>query len=178
MTNVSQQGPKVASSHQFSKRTRKKAAERGAELVEFAMVLIPMISLVFLSVDVAWAIYAKAALQEAVREGVRYGVTGQTVNTSTCLDQSVRDVVIQYSFGILNTANQTDISIAYYAPTNTGTALPTGQAGNTAGGNILQVSVSGVSLKLLAPFFVSTAPMTLSTSASDVIEGNPNPPCE
>ena len=175
---MSQQSPAVPPKHHLSIKSRKRRGERGAELVEFAMVLIPMISLIFLAVDGAWAIYAKAALQEAVREAVRYGVISQntTVNgTTTCSsvateNSAITQVAIAYSGGVLNTSNQSAISIAYYSPSNPGVPLTTNQL---TPGNILQVSVTGVSLNLLAPFFVSKLPMSLSASSADVLEGSP-----
>ena len=51
--------------------------------------LIPLLGVLFLIMNVAWVIFAQATLQHAVREGVRYAVTGQTL-TGMCLDQSVR----------------------------------------------------------------------------------------
>ncbi len=172
---MSEQNPRVPLAHQLSSRSRKRRAQSGAELVEFAMVLIPMLSLVFLAVDSAWAIYAKASLQEAVREGVRYGVISQGTTSNgvtTCVsvateNTSINNVVIAYSGGILKSSS--NITIAYYSPSAPGTPLTTGQL---TPGNILQVSVSGASLNLLAPFFVSKLPMSLSASAADVLEGS------
>lgn len=139
------------------------------------MVLVPMLSLIFLAVDSAWAIYAKASLQEAVREGVRYGVISQATTNNgvtTCVsvateNAAIDNVVIAYSGGILNSSN--NISINYYSPTAPGTPLTTGQL---SPGNILQVSVSGTSLNLIAPFFISRLPLSISASAADVLEGS------
>lgn len=175
---MSEQSSAAPVGRQLRSGSRRTRGERGAELVEFAMVLIPMLSLVFLAVDAAWAIYAKASLQEAVREGVRYGVvtrSSTTNNLTTCTGLSaentaITSVVLAYSGGILNSSNQSDVSIAYYSPSNPGVPLTTNQL---TPGNILQVSVSGVSLRLLAPFFVSSSLMSLSASAADVLEGSP-----
>lgn len=183
---MSEQSPQLPLAPQFSRitsqktreRPRTKRAERGTELVEFAMVLVPMISLLFLSVDAAWAIYARASLQEAVREGVRYGVITQssTVNgVTTCTgltaeNSAITQIVVAYSGGVLNSSNQSDISIGYYSPSSPGTPLTTGQL---TPGNIIQVSVTGVSVNLIAPFFVTKLPMSLSASAADVLEGSP-----
>ena len=98
--------------HQANARLRRGVRERGGQIVEFNLVLIPMLSLMFLAVNTAWAFFAKATLQEAVREGVRSGVTGTPLGTP-CLDASIKQVVTQYSFGFLNSTNQSAISIAY-----------------------------------------------------------------
>ncbi len=167
-----------ALAHKFNRGSRQGGGERGAEIVEFGLVLIPMLALMFLAVNTAWAFFARATLQEAVREGVRFGVIG-TPFQGSCLDASIKQVVAQYSMGFLNSSNQSVISIAYYSPTNTGTNLA-GQAGATAGGNILQVNVSGLTLNSLAPLGGSASPLSLSASATDVLESSPNniPPCE
>ena len=145
------------------------------------MVLVPMLSLVFLAVDAAWAIYAKASLQEAVREGVRYGVISQNstsngVTTCTGLsaeESSIRTAVVTYSGGVLTAAevgsNPNLIQINYTSPSG----APATPGTELTPGNVLQVSVSGASLNLLAPFFVSKLPMTLSATAADVLEGSP-----
>ncbi len=150
-------------------KVSRRAGERGAEMVECSLVLVPMLALVLLAADVAWAVFAKATLQEAVREGVRYGVTG---GTGTGLDASIRQTVTTYSFGFITAANQSDILIAYYAPGDTTTNLA-GTSGATAGGNILQVSINGLTLKALGAVGWSATPLNLSASAADVMESLP-----
>lgn len=179
---MSQPNLEVPLGRELRRPSRRRRAERGAEMVEFAMVLIPMMSLVFLAVDAAWAIYAKASLQEAVREGVRYGVVTRSTTTggvTTCTgltaeNTAITQTVVSYSGGVLSglTPAQiaSDVVITYYSPSSPGTPLTTGQL---TPGNILQISVSGVPLKLLAPFFVSSSAMTLSAVAADVLEGSP-----
>src|SRR5664280_1848169 len=50
---------------------------RGVELIEFTLVLLPLMGFIFLLVDLGWAIYKNATMQFAVREGCRYAVTNQ-----------------------------------------------------------------------------------------------------
>ena len=45
---------------------------RGVELIEFTLVLLPLLGFIFLVLDLGWAIYKRATLQFAVREGCRY----------------------------------------------------------------------------------------------------------
>ncbi len=160
----------------LDRRPRKSRSERGSELVEFALVLLPLFALVFLSFDTAWVIFIRAALQEAVREGVRFGITGQSMS-GACLDASIQQVVKTYSFGFVKSPGQ--VSIAYYSPFNPGTNLA-GTPGATAGGNILQVSINGVSVRSVAPLWRSATPLNLSATAVDVMETSPSnfPPCE
>ena len=53
--------------------------QQGGELVEFSLIMIPMFGVLFLIIDLSWMLFARATLQYAVREGVRYAVTGQTM---------------------------------------------------------------------------------------------------
>ena len=73
---------------------------KGAELVEFSLVMIPLFGILFLVIDLSWMLFARATLQYAVREGVRYAVTGQTMS-GMGQDASIRSVVQQSSMGIL-----------------------------------------------------------------------------
>ena len=51
------------------------ADERGSEVVEFGLVLLPLMAFVFLIIDVAWLCFAQESLQYAVETGVRAAVT-------------------------------------------------------------------------------------------------------
>ena len=55
-------------------RRRRSRAERcrGAEVLEFTFVFLPMMAMIILLIDVAWAVFVKATLEYAVRaESVR-----------------------------------------------------------------------------------------------------------
>ena len=54
------------------KRARKRD-ERGAAAVEFALVIVPFLLLVFGSIDLGWAINQDVLVNNAAREGVREG---------------------------------------------------------------------------------------------------------
>jgi uncharacterized membrane protein len=147
--------------------------ERGSALVEFALVLLPLLALMLLIMDVGWVVFAQASLQEGVREGVRFGVTGQVLSGCSGLDCSITKMVETYSFGFVQSSN---VSIHYYSP-STLTDV-TGQSGATAGGNIVQVTVSNVSVKTLGAIFRNPTPLLLAATASDVMEAQPIIPPE
>ena len=149
---------------------RRRSGERGASLVEFGLLIIPLLAFVLLIMDVGWAVFAEVCLQEAAREGVRWGITGQLYSGCSGLDCSIQKVVQQFSFGFVQSSN---ISIHYYSPSTLTNV--TGQAGATAGGNILQITISGVTLKSLGPLMRSTTPLSLGATASDVMEALPIP---
>jgi Flp pilus assembly protein TadG len=49
--------------------------QRGAEILEFALVLAPFLALFTLLMDFSWAIFSKSSIQRAFRVAVDQGVT-------------------------------------------------------------------------------------------------------
>lgn len=136
------------------------------------MAFLPLIALLLLSVDVAWSIFARAALQNAVREGVRFAVTGQVLPGNTCLGSSIRQVVAQNSFGFVPLSQSGSlVSVSYYSPADLSAIAG---AGGPAGGNVVQVMVTGVSVKSFGPVWRDISPIPLTAIASDVMESSPN----
>jgi len=127
---------------------------------------------VFLLMDTAWVLFARATLQHAAREGVRFGVTGQVQAPATCLGASVRQVVVANAFGFVPSSSAASmVTVTYYNPNTL--AVVTG-TGATAGGNVIQVSISGLAIRSFAPVWRSGSPISLAATASDVLEGPPN----
>jgi Flp pilus assembly protein TadG len=147
-------------------------SELGSATVEFGLVLLPLMAFVFLLMDTAWLIFARSTLQHAAREGVRFGVTGQILAPASCLGDSIRQVVVTNAFGFVPASQSASmVTITYYNPSTL--AVETG-SGSTAGGNVIQVSISGLGIPALAPVWHSASPITLGASASDVLESPPN----
>lgn len=140
--------------------------------MEFALILLPLLAFTFLLMDASWLIFARATLQHAAREGVRFGVTGQIVSPASCLGDSIRQVVVANAFGFVPPSTAASmVAITYYNPDTL--AVQTGN-GSTAGGNVIQVSISGLNVSSLLPLWHSTNPITLGAAASDVLESPPN----
>jgi Flp pilus assembly protein TadG len=140
----------------------------GAELVEFSLVMIPMFGILFLTIDLAWMLFARATLQYAVREGVRYAVTGQTMS-GMGQDSSIRAVVQQNSMGILaGSSGASKITIAYFDPNANLAATP-----SNAGGNVVQVAAAAVNVFPMAPLFHTGSPLSMTAVSSDVVESSP-----
>jgi len=163
---------------------------RGNECIEFTLVLLPLFSLTAVLLDTSWAIFAKSALQRAVRIGVRQGVTltaGQMAQHA-CLTDTVKSVVQQNSLGILNGTNGLSMIQVHYLqppPTNS-TAAATDVSGSSSGnqpGNIMVVSVNNYSLIPIFPRLFSwkqaadVSPLVINVSSADLIEPSRNPPC-
>jgi Flp pilus assembly protein TadG len=148
------------------------SSELGSATVEFGLVLLPLMAFVFLLMDTAWLIFARATLQHAAREGVRFGVTGRVVAPASCLGDSIRQVVVTNAFGFVpGSQSASMVTITYYNPSTL--AVVTG-SGSTAGGNVIQVSIANLNIPTLAPVWRSASPITLGASASDVLESPPN----
>jgi Flp pilus assembly protein TadG len=139
--------------------------------------MLPFLALVFMTMDAGWAIFVKATLQHAVREGVRYGVTGQTcssipavsgcgASTSGSQGSSIEAVTVSQSMGLLSASQ---VSVQYLDPVSLAPTSPP----NNAGGNIVQVSVTGYVIAPLAPLLRSGTGIPVNVTAADVIEGSP-----
>src|ERR1039458_10179142 len=65
-------------SNQKNRSGLRKVKQRGSELIEFTLVLLPFLGFTFLILNIGWAVYVRSTLQYAVAQGVRYAVTSQT----------------------------------------------------------------------------------------------------
>jgi Flp pilus assembly protein TadG len=140
----------------------------GHALMEGGLVLIPFFGLFFAIVDYGMAIFLRNTFQHAVREGVRYAVTYQTLSPSTGQDTSIKSVVQTNAMGFLNGTNANLIQIHYY---DGKTLVETGA--NTPG-NIVEVSVQGYQWGVIAPLLRSASPITLNAFSSDRMEALPD----
>jgi Flp pilus assembly protein TadG len=168
---------KQAERKPLSARNRRRS---GNALLEGAFTILPTFALIFAFVDFGLLLFRWATLQNAVREGCRYAITFQTV-TGDGQDASIESVVQQYAMGIVSTTdNPQDIFVKYYSTSNLTTPIASG--GNVPG-NIVEVSVQGVSWSWIAPlsgsygggvpFFRNSTPITLNIYSSDILGGYP-----
>jgi Flp pilus assembly protein TadG len=148
--------------------------ETGSEVVEFGLVLLPLLAFVFLIMDVAWMCFAQASLQHAVQVGVRAAITSYLPTGATGQDSYIKSIVQSNAMGFLAGQDGLDkITITYYNPTNLSTALS--GLGSNAGGNVIQVSVANVNVSALGPILrTGMATLSLHASCTDVMESSPN----
>jgi len=139
--------------------------ERGSQFVEAGLSFVPFFALLLLAADTGYGVWVKATLQHAVREGVRYGVTGQT---SGGLGQgaSIAAVVQNQAMGLLSSQPGT-ISVRYYDPASLT------ETNSNADGNVLEVSVENYQLTPLAPLLRSSTPAAITVRAADIVEPPP-----
>ncbi len=147
------------------RRTR----QRGAQVVELGLTMVPILAIMFLLIDLCLAIFLKSTFQHAVREGVRYAITGQT-ETGMGQDASIRSVVRGWAMGFIpesaegNGDADQKIKIRYFSPD---TFVETQ---SNAGGNIVEVSIEGFSWNPIAALLKSGSPVTIAASSADLME--------
>jgi Flp pilus assembly protein TadG len=152
-------------------------------MLEFTLVLLPFLALLFLLLDIAWAVYTRSTLQYAVAQGVRYAITSQTMSGLGQKD-SIKTIVQQNAFGRLGSTTSdpgwAQIQVHFYLPDGT-------DVSNTSGGNgeqngvypLVEVSVESFSQKTFMPTInmpgLGTVlnPIVMSARAWDRMEAPP-----
>jgi Flp pilus assembly protein TadG len=144
-------------------KTTRKSRESGSQVLETAFVIVPMLLITFLMLDLSMVIFLRTTMQEAVREGDRYAITGQNA-TGPCQDDSIKLVVKHFALGFLNSAAAAATIHVQFVNPNTG-----GQ-GTNAYGNIVNVKIEGYKYSALAPFERINYPLYIFAEASDIVE--------
>jgi Flp pilus assembly pilin Flp len=89
-------------------------AESGATLIEFALVLPPLLLLVIGMFEVATAMFVSTSVESALREASRYGITGSQPANGQTRQQQILQIIRDHTFGFLDPAT-TAISFKTYA---------------------------------------------------------------
>jgi Flp pilus assembly protein TadG len=136
-------------------------------MVEAALILLPILTLLFAIIDFNLFIFVRNTMQHAVREGVRYAVTYQT-KTGLGHDASIKAVVKENAMGFLGgTLVDTKVSIKYFRPTDL-TEVP----GNLPG-NIIEVKLNNYRWGWIATWFTPGKDTSISVAAYDRMEALP-----
>lgn len=148
-------------------RRQRKRRQAGNTSVETALVLLPLLALIFAIIDFSVAIFVRSTLQHATREGVRYAVTYQTIG-GLGHDASIKAVVQNASLGFLGGPDGANkIHIRYFDPV-TFQEVP-----DNSPGNLVEVSVEGFRWSWIVPLWRSSSPVTIAARSSDRMEGLP-----
>jgi Flp pilus assembly protein TadG len=160
----------------------RKHKQRGAEILEFTLVMLPFFGFTFLLLDVAWAVSTRATLQYAVAQGVRYAITSQTI-TGLGQKDSIRTVVQQSAFGKLGANSSasawSSIQVHFYLPDGTDVSSTVGGNGEQNGVYpLVEVSVEAYSQKTFMPTIKmpglgTLGPIVMSARAWDRMEASP-----
>ena len=142
--------------------------------MELSLSILPLLAFLLGIADVSFAVFVKNTLLFAVRQGVRYAVTSQTM-AGMGQDASIKTTVESYSAGLVDTLSpdhngMNHITVTYYDPSTLN--VVTGSNSNI-GGNIVVVSISGLSWNWMTPIWHSSTPLTFSVASADVMEASP-----
>lgn len=161
--------PKGASNKR-TRNGRNRNGRRGSSFVEAAFVFIPLMAVIVAIFDYSLVIMTRSTLQHAVREGLRYAITYQTMSGMSH-DASIREVVKNNALGFLNSVNGSEnpckICIRYYNPNTL--AFTT----ENDPGNIIEVAVENHTWNWIAPLMRSSTPLQITVRASDRTESLP-----
>src|SRR5450432_2483349 len=175
---------------------RRKDRRRGAEMLEFTLVFLPLICMFLVFLDIAWGIFAKSTLNYAVRAGLRYGITITGTQAAACacpgasnLADMTKAKVQRSAVGLLaGPSGLALIKVHFYAPpapgTNAAPALVDSAVDANKPLNIMQVSVEGFNFLPLVPRILGwkdrSAPDKASTpiaaTSYDMIESSRDTP--
>lgn len=144
---------------------------RGQSMIEFALTFLLFISMVLGFGQMGLTLWIKTTLHHAVREGVRYAITGATKG-GLGHDASIRQKVMIASGGLIDAAQADSmIQIEYFDQSGVATA-------ENAGGNTIVLSVREFPIPWLvaAPLSPLGDGISVSVSAVDRLENFRTPP--
>jgi Flp pilus assembly protein TadG len=128
---------------------KRRKRQSGNQLIEVSLIYLPLLALLRALIDFSMALFLRATMQNAVREGLRYAVTYQT-SSGLCQDASNKAVVKASAVGFLSDSTMdTKIKVRYYAATNL--ALEVTGAGSNAPGNVVEIGMEGFTWSWIAP---------------------------
>ena len=179
-------------SNQKNRFGLRKVKQRGSEMIEFTLVLLPFLGFTFLILNIAWAVYTRSTLQYAVAQGVRYAVTSQTTGTMG-QRASIQTAVQQNAFGRLGATagaatgvnGWNNIYVDWYLVNADGSLTNedgvVGGNGMTSSGQfpLVEVSVQNISSKTFMPTIKMPGlgtvlnPIVMSARAWDQMESPP-----
>jgi Flp pilus assembly protein TadG len=158
--------------------TGRRRRQGGNQLVEVSLIFLPLFAILLALFDFSLALFLRATMQNAVREGVRYAVTYQTAS-GLCQDASIKATVKTAAVGFLSaTADESKIKVRFYDPSNLGVEV-TGSNSN-APGNVVEIAVEGYTWSWIAPLWRTASPFNINVYAADRMEGlagGVSPPC-
>lgn len=125
--------------------------------------LVPLLLTTFLMLDLSMVIFLRSTFQHAVREGVRYAITG--ANTiGPCEDDSIKAIVQQNALGFLSAASASGVMhVHFMSPVD-------GSVSDNSAGNIVEVSVEAYQYGPLAPYQRLNYPVKIWARAYDLME--------
>jgi len=179
----------------------RRPGQRGNELVEMALIFIPMLVMFFGILDVSLVVFLQNTLMHATREGARFSMTfSSSYNGTSCAASQaacIQQVVQTNAFGFLNGSKASYIIVNYYTANDltnpvmvcNATCTLKGHLPQTLSngtvvnypnqpGNIVEVVVSNYPWNWLFPvsatnYSLTSPSVNLNASAVDILGGLP-----
>lgn len=145
-------------------------------MIEFGLSFLLFMAVTFGFCQIAMTIWMKSTLHFAVREGVRFAMTGRVLPGSGGHDASIKQVIQRRAAGLLTQAQANElVSIAYFTPAGVDAGNGTG---SNAGGNTVVLTVNNFPVPTLSSSALSWVggPIAVSARAVGRQEPYPNPP--
>ena len=140
---------------------------RGSTVVESALILLPLFGFVCATIDSSIVIVMKNTVRQAAREGVRYGITAQTL-PGMCQDDSIKSVVQDKAAGFLAGASGASrIQVQYYDPQTFAPA-------QNRPGNIVEVSIVNLPWSWIVPIWKAPGEIQINAAVTGIMEAAPN----
>jgi Flp pilus assembly protein TadG len=156
---------------------RRKARQRGSEILEFTFVLFGVLGFLFMTIDIAWMVFTRASLQHAVTVGARYAVvSGRSYENDPAGNvTAIKNRVKNAALGLL-TGKDSLITVKWYSQQDLSTSLETAPGsgvpspGANNQDNIVEVSVESYSSTPLVGVFHDLSPFVFTARSSDRME--------
>lgn len=149
---------------------------KGQAMIEFGLCFLLFMAVTFGFCQIAMTIWMKSTLHFAVREGVRFAMTGRVIPGTSGHDASIKQVIRRRTAGLLTQAQADQlVSIQYYTPSGVNAGSGTG---SNAGGNTVVLTVNDFPVPTLASSALTWVggPISVSARAVGRQEPYPNPP--
>lgn len=151
---------------------------KGQAIIEFALCFLIFISLILATFNVCFWIFAKSATRRAVREGVRFAITGRTLNgpqgNPLGQDSVIKQVVVRNAWPFVQNPDDLDkIKIEYFQANGDPTPGGINLARSTIMVSVVDYQVSSVANSPLFPF---PGIFSITARAVDKVEPFPGEP--
>ena len=145
----------------------------GAAMIEFAIVVVPFLALLFAIIETALVFFASQVLETAVADSARLIMTGQA-QTQNLNATTFKTQVCARIFGLFDCANGIKIDVRTYASfANASTAKPIGTDGNIDTSNFgFQPGQPGDIVVVRMVYQWPTFVRTFGLNVSDLANGN------
>lgn len=154
------------------KNLLRRARQRGNEIIEFTLCLFPILGFLFMTLDIAWMVFTRATLQNAVQQGMRFAVVTRANYAGPAAQKTAIKNAVKWWSGNMLRGKEDLIDVKWYSPSNLSTPLPLVNADGSPShandaGNVVKVSVENFVAAPLLGIFHDLTPWAFRARSSD-----------